>query len=67
MRELHLWRIVVNAAVRGRWDAAGWTFLFNVLANGYPAMLQRYNRALLAQRFGLPRHQDSRRRRPDYA
>jgi Glycosyl-4,4'-diaponeurosporenoate acyltransferase len=46
--------VVVNAAVRGWWGAAGWTFLFNVLANGYPAMLQRYNRALLAQRFGVP-------------
>ena len=48
--------VVVNAGVRGWWPAAGWTLLFNVLANGYPAMLQRYNRALLAQRFGLPRH-----------
>jgi hypothetical protein len=47
--------VVVNAAVRGWWDAAGWTLLFNVLGNGYPAMLQRYNRALLAQRFGRPR------------
>jgi Glycosyl-4,4'-diaponeurosporenoate acyltransferase len=58
--------VVVNAAVRGWRDAAGWTLLFNVLANGYPAMLQRYNRALLAQRFGLPRLQDSRQR-PDRA
>jgi hypothetical protein len=48
--------VVLNAAVRGWWGAAGWTLVFNVLANGYPAMLQRYNRALLAQRFGLPRH-----------
>ena len=47
--------VVVNAAVRGWWGAAGWTLLFNVLGNGYPAMLQRYNRARLAQRFGLPR------------
>lgn len=47
--------VVVNAAVRGWWDAAGWTLLFNVLGNGYPAMLQRYNRARLAQRFGRPR------------
>jgi hypothetical protein len=58
--------VVVNAAVRGWWGAAGWTLLFNVLGNGYPAMLQRYNRALLAQRFGLPRLQDSRQR-PDRA
>ncbi len=44
----------VNAAARGWWAAAGWLLLFNVLFNGYPAMLQRYNRALLARRFGLP-------------
>jgi hypothetical protein len=43
-----------NAAVRGWWGSAGWILLFNVLANGYPAMLQRYNRALLAERFGRP-------------
>jgi len=48
--------VVVNAAARGWWGAAGWTLLFNVLANAYPAMLQRYNRVLLARRFGLPRH-----------
>ena len=44
--------VVVNAAVRRWWGAAGWTLLFNVLFNVYPAMLQRYNRARLAQRFG---------------
>lgn len=44
--------VVVNAAVRGWWDAAGWTLLFNVLINAYPVMLQRYNRALLRHRFG---------------
>ena len=48
--------VVVNAAVRGWWGTAGWTLLFNVFGNGYPAMLQRYNRVLLAQRFGLARH-----------
>ncbi|MGW2525394.1 glycosyl-4,4'-diaponeurosporenoate acyltransferase CrtO family protein [Streptomyces sp. NPDC001617] len=48
--------VVVNAAVRGWWGAAGWTLLFNVLGNGYPAMLQRYNRARLAQRYGIPGH-----------
>jgi glycosyl-4,4'-diaponeurosporenoate acyltransferase len=48
--------VAVNAAVRGWWGTAGWTLLFNVLGNGYPAMLQRYNRALLAQRFGASRH-----------
>ena len=70
--------VAVNAAVRGWWAAAGWLLLFNVVFNGYPAMLQRYNRARLAQRFGLPlplrrprrradrsrRTQDSRRHRP---
>jgi hypothetical protein len=71
--------VAVNAAVRGWWAAAGWTLLFNILFNGYPAMLQRYNRALLAQRFGLPlrqprrcagrsgRTQDSHRHRPFHA
>ena len=44
--------LVVNAAVRGFWSAAAWTLLFNVLVNGFPVMLQRYNRALLVRRFG---------------
>jgi len=44
--------VVANAAVRGWWDAAGWTLLFDVLVNAYPAMLQRYNRAFLLRRFG---------------
>lgn len=47
--------VVVNAAIRGWWGTAAWTLLFNVLGNGYPAMLQRYNRVLLARRFGLTR------------
>ncbi len=73
--------VAVNAAVRGWWAAAGWALLFNIVFNGYPAMLQRYNRALLAQRFGLPlplrqpqhrvgrsrRTQDSHRHRPFHA
>lgn len=73
--------VAVNAAARGWWDAAGWILLFNVLFNVYPAMLQRYNRALLARRFGLPlplrqpqrragrsgRTQDSHRHRPFHA
>jgi hypothetical protein len=40
-----------QAAV-GRWASAGWIVGFNLLLNGYPVMLQRYNRALLAARFG---------------
>lgn len=43
--------VVVNAAVRGWWLGAGLTLLFDVLLNGYPVMLQRYNRALLHARF----------------
>jgi hypothetical protein len=42
---------VAAAASVGWWDAAGWLLLFDVLVNGYPTMLQRYNRALLARRF----------------
>lgn len=44
--------IAAHAAVRGWWVAAGSTMLFNALLNGYPVMLQRYNRALLRRRFG---------------
>lgn len=43
--------IAAQAAARGWWAAAGWTVLFDVALNGYPVMLQRYNRALLHQRF----------------
>jgi len=43
--------IVVHAVVRGWWLAAAATLLFDVLMNGYPVILQRYNRARLATRF----------------
>lgn len=43
--------VIIHAAVRGWWAAAGWTLAFDVLVNGYPVMLQRYNRALLHRRF----------------
>lgn len=43
--------VVINAAARGWWIAAGLTLLFDMLMNGYPVMLQRYNRALLYTRF----------------
>jgi len=43
--------VVISAAARGWWVAAGLTFLFDVLMNGYPVMLQRYNRVLLSARF----------------
>jgi hypothetical protein len=41
--------VVVHALVRGWWAAAAWTLGFDVLLNGYPVMLQRYNRARLAR------------------
>ncbi|MGK2928685.1 MAG: hypothetical protein ACSLFO_03820 [Acidimicrobiales bacterium] len=43
--------VVVHAAARGWWLAAALTLLFDVLVNGYPVMLQRYNRAMLRARF----------------
>jgi hypothetical protein len=42
----------VHAHRCGRTTAARWMVLWNLLMNGYPVMLQRYNRALLHQRFG---------------
>jgi hypothetical protein len=47
--------VVAHAAARGWWAAATWTLLFDVVVNGYPVALQRYNRALLHQRFD-PHH-----------
>jgi hypothetical protein len=41
--------VVAHAIVRGWWDGAAWTLLFNLLINGYPVMLQRYNRGRLAR------------------
>lgn len=35
------------AALRGWLDAVVWMLLFNILINGYPIMLQRYNRIKL--------------------
>jgi hypothetical protein len=45
--------VVVDAAARGWWPAAALTLVFDVLMNLYPVMLQRYNRAKLAERFHL--------------
>ncbi len=39
---------VVYALVRGWWSSAAWLVLFDVLINGYPLILQRYNRGRLA-------------------
>ena len=43
--------IAGHAALRGWWGAAALTALFDLLLNGYPVMLQRYNRALLHRRY----------------
>ena len=44
--------VVVHAAVQGWWAAAALTLVFDVALNGYPVMLQRYNRGLLHRRYG---------------
>lgn len=44
----------VHAAARGWWPAAGTMLLLDLLINGWPIFLQRYNRALLQQRTGEP-------------
>ncbi len=36
--------LVVYVLFKGWFDTAGWLLLFNILFNGYPVMLQRYNR-----------------------
>lgn len=45
--------VVAHAALRGWWLAAVLTLAFDVLMNGYPVMLQRHNRARLAERYQL--------------
>lgn len=37
------------ALLRGWFDAVGWMLAFNVIINGYPIMLQRYNRIKLQE------------------
>ena len=44
--------VAVHAAARGWWPAAAATLAFDLLINGYPVMLQRYNRVRLHARFG---------------
>lgn len=44
--------VAAHAAIRGWWVSAICILMFDVLVNGYPVMLQRYNRARLQQRFG---------------
>ncbi len=41
--------IMLYALARGWWETAGWLFLFNMLFNGYPVMVQRYNRMRIIQ------------------
>lgn len=43
--------VAARVAARGHVRTAGWMMLFDALMNGYPVMLQRYNRALLHRRF----------------
>ncbi|MEZ5412232.1 MAG: hypothetical protein R2761_29640 [Acidimicrobiales bacterium] len=43
-----------HAAARGRGRAAIWMLVLDVVVNGYPVLLQRYNRVLLLRRFGPP-------------
>lgn len=43
--------VFVHAFARGWWAAAAATLLFDVAVNGYPVMLQRYNRGRLHRRF----------------
>ena len=45
--------VVAHAVARGWWGAAALTLLFDVLLNGYPVMLQRYNRARLGRPYSL--------------
>jgi hypothetical protein len=42
------------ALLNAWFDAAGWMLAFNVLINGYPIMLQRYNRILLQELIQSP-------------
>jgi hypothetical protein len=44
---------------RGWVSSAGWLLLFNILIDGYPVMLQRYNRARIEK--VLQRHAASSR------
>jgi hypothetical protein len=42
--------VAASLAVMGWWSTAVATLVFDVLMNGYPVALQRYNRAFLARR-----------------
>jgi hypothetical protein len=38
---------MLYALANGWFSAAGWLLIFNMLINGYPVILQRYNRVKL--------------------
>jgi hypothetical protein len=44
---LAIWPFICYSVLREWPDAAGWLLLFSVVVNGYPIMLQRYNRIRL--------------------
>ena len=44
--------VVAHAVASGWWLAAAATLVFDLAVNGYPVMLQRYNRARMRSRFG---------------
>ena len=50
------------ALLNGWFDAVGWMLAFNILINGYPIMLQRYNRIMLQEliqrQHGLTRQEE---------
>jgi hypothetical protein len=46
---LLMFLFISYALLRGWFDAAAWLLAFDVLINGYPIMLQRYNRIKLQE------------------
>ncbi len=44
---LPIWPFICYSVLRKWSNAAGWLLLFNLMVNGYPIMLQRYNRIRL--------------------
>jgi len=44
---LAIWPFICYSVLRKWSDVAGWLLLFNLMVNGYPIMLQRYNRIRL--------------------
>lgn len=66
---LMVW-VTAYALVMAWFDAAGWILGFNLIFNGYPVMLQRYNRIrlqALVQRRGAAIWEDSAQKNPETA